>query len=178
MLLLVASNTPSLVGGEKVILFSPAWTNNSRDLELSIRTDKLVYRQSEPVTLLLTITNKAGAPKILQLGSPWLKYNVRVFHGKKLSPDERLKLKADFRPPWDCSPSDPIPAGGSITEKIELEAAYDLSTPGKYTINATKWYEREPGIIKVKNGKKGVDYLDASAVFTILLMEPRKNTKP
>ena len=138
----------------------------SAQLQVEIRMSKGEYVAHEQVAAVVTLTNRAGRDLILQGRGNlnWLSFEVWDSRGRPLSPRRAGNIMQAAR----------IPAGQSVSKKIDLNAIYPVNEPGRYRVRAgVRLFEGDGSLFG--SNTVGFNVTTARAFFTQRVGVPGSN---
>lgn len=120
-------------------------------MSVTMEPTKKLFVAYEPVTVTVSITNRAGRDIVLaSKGTPWLSFNVTDSNGNLLSPAGRTT----FEPVM-------IPAGQMLSRKIKVNSMYPMGREGLYRVNASvyfpqldRYFQSQPSTIQISDGRE------------------------
>jgi len=101
-----------------------------------------VIERGAPATIKATFINTSDHDIFESIGTPGRAINIKVFSGNKPVPETPYGLKAhgrDSRPFVGSVFRAAIRPGKLFKVEADLSKEYDLSKPGKYTVQAERW---------------------------------------
>lgn len=131
-----------------VSLSMAEWRNKMEDLEwgetveglgISISVEKPIFKTGEAVFLDMMTKNFDKDPVPVVIRSTWLDYDIKVFSGKggeiPKSPYAVQMIESAAEGRRALGELEP---GAVLNDRLELTRAYDLATPGTYTVIVTR----------------------------------------
>lgn len=120
-------------------------------ISVSLEPSKKLYVAYEPVTVTVSITNRAGRDIVLaSRGTPWLSFNVTDSNGNLVSPGG----PTSFEPVM-------VPAGQMLSRKINVNSMYPMGQKGIYRVSASvyfpqldRYFQSQPYTIQVSDGRE------------------------
>jgi hypothetical protein len=115
------------------------WGPKTDGLAISVYVARPSYRAGEQIDLHLDLKNAGSSPAILVRQSAWADYSLvmRTQNGVELPPTPYVQDRIEAAMEGRQATSELQP--GQMTEDtLELDRAYDLSVPGRYTIRVTR----------------------------------------
>lgn len=114
------------------LLFTAAFMVLSHgQLSVTMKVDRKVYLENEPVTAVVSITNRSGREILFhskiegRITRSWLDFGLRVSGGKALNRINHGAFRAAN-----------LPAGQTISRRVNLGQLYSLKRQGNYSTNA------------------------------------------
>lgn len=131
-----------LVGtlGIRVVQAAPQPKKPTFTIQISM--PQTVIESGAPATVNATLTNASDHDIFEAIGIPHRAINIKVFSGNKPVPETPYGLKAhgkDSRPFVGSVFRAAIKPGSVIKVEADLSKEYNLSKPGKYTVQAERW---------------------------------------
>ena len=115
--------------------------------QVALQLDKHIYVSQEPMTCVVTVTNRSGADVVL--GGPdgrrWLSFAMVDSKGISMSP-------------LDLTLEDPIvlTAGSTISKKVVLSETHSVEDPGSYGITASVYHPASGDYYQSNRARFGV----------------------
>jgi hypothetical protein len=128
------------------------WAGVSQaQISVTMEPTKKLYVAYEPVTVAVSITNRAGRDIVLaSRGTPWLSFSVTDSNGNLVSPGGSTA----FEPVM-------IPAGQMLSRKINVNSMYPMGQKGIYRVSASvyfpqldRYFQSQPSTIQVSDGRE------------------------
>lgn len=100
-------------------------------LSVTMKVDRNTYLENEPVTAVVSITNRSGREIFFhsktegRINRSWLDFSMRESGGKTLNRRNHGVFRAAK-----------LPAGQSISRRVNLSSLYQISRQGNFSINA------------------------------------------
>jgi hypothetical protein len=115
------------IGAFALIFVLLAGTRAHAQIAVHMKMSKSSYMLNEPVSATIQITNHAGRQLVLSGNStrPWLSFHL-VSNGKVVPIARRMNYNSVM-----------IPAGQTVSRKININTSYSLGRMGNYTCMAT-----------------------------------------
>ena len=115
--------------------------------QVGVTLDKHIYVSQEPMTCVVTVTNRSGADVVLggPNGRKWLSFAMTDSKGISMSP-------------LDMSLEDPIvlTAGTSIAKKVVLSETHSVEQPGSYHVTASVYHPASGDYYQSNSARFGV----------------------
>jgi len=115
----------------------PQWGSMTEDLAISLSVDSPVFKPGETIQLYITLKNFGTTPSTIVLWSPWVQFplSVRNEEGKEVPENPYAQEMREMAYQVRRAIHQLMP-GEKVTETLDLDKAYDLQTPGLYTVTA------------------------------------------
>ena len=120
-------------------------------MSVTMEPTKKLFVAYEPVTVTVSITNRAGRDIVLaSRGTPWLSFSVTDSNGNLVSPGG----STSFEPVM-------IPAGQMLSRKINVNSMYPMGQKGIYRVSASvyfpqldRYFQSQPSTIQISDGRE------------------------
>ncbi len=120
-------------------------------LSVTLQPNKKLYVAHEPVSVTVSITNRAGRDIVLAgRGTPWLSFNVTDSNGNLISPSGPNQFDPVI-----------IPSSQMLTREIAVNSIYPMGQKGLYRLSASvyfpqldRYFQSHPTTIQVSDGRE------------------------
>jgi len=123
----------------------------SAQLSVVMEPAKKLYVAYEPVSVTVSITNRAGRDIVLaSRGTSWLSFQVTDSAGNMVSPGGNTAFEPVI-----------IPAGQMLTRKINVNSMYPMGQKGIYRVSASvyfpqldRYFQSQPTTLQISDGRE------------------------
>jgi len=135
---------PETVKGRKC-MNKTQWGRETEGLTISLSTEKAVFESNDTIGLNISLKNTGPTPTAIVVRSPWIDYDISVRdENNNELPKSAYAQQMRETAAEGLRRTQQLMPGEELTETLELDKAYDLKKPNRYTVSVKHHtYRRE-----------------------------------